>query len=627
MEKKGYNFRNISLLLCAAACYPLSGFGQEKAKRPNFVWFMAEDIAKHYLALYNADGTGANTPNVDKLAREGIVFNHAFCNAPVSSAARSTLFTGFYAPRVGLSWHRRLEPITLPEGSQMFPAYLKAAGYSTYNSAKTDYNCIMPEDTWDDFKAKKGDWKNRPDKNSPFFYVQTCTTSHESCLHFNQEKRESTQTRYNPGDVKLAPWHPDTKLFRYTYATFYDRIEDSDTELGDLINSLSEDGVLDDTFIFYMGDNGGALPGSKGYTGEQGLNVPFVVFVPKNWRDKVNLPVGGRTDGFVSFLDFGPTLLHLAGIDIPRHMDGKPFLGADISREEIEQRDIAYGYGDRFDELYAFNRTLRKGNFKYSRNFLPYQPKGFYNYYRYIMLAFKEWQTLYNENKLTDAQKRFFEPQQPEELYDLSADPHEMNNLASNPQYAGKLKELRMMLKRHLVEVNDLGLIPESEWVDEAKNDLVAYGKQKHERIVKYSDIIDLQYLPFDEAKPHLKKALTSSDPVENFWAATVCVSFGKLAEDLKEEVKSLLAKANVSSIAKSRAAVFLSVIKQIDTASQMKEILHSARSGAEGLLILGDIVYLKDYVSGPVFNLAEKDIKYPVEGCRQRIQYIMQKQ
>jgi hypothetical protein len=240
------------------------------------------------------------------------------------------------------------------------------------------------------------------------------------------------------------------------------------------------------------------------------------------------------------------------------------------------------------------------------------------------MLAFKEWKTLYEAGKLTVAQKRFFEPQEPEELYDLSIDPHEMNNLANNPQYAAKLHELRGILKKHLTDRNDLGLIPESEWEEEAAKDLVAYGNKMHKQIAKYSDIIDLELLPFAEAKPLLKKALASSDAIENFWAATVCISFGKQAEALKEDVKPLLAHA--SPIVRSRAGVFLSSVKQAEPASLMPDILYSALAGAESLLILGDMVYLQDYICGPVFTLSKDKLKYTKEPYHRRIDYLTNK-
>ncbi len=133
--------------------------------------------------------------------------------------------------------------------------------------------------------------------------------------------------------MSIHPIHPDTPLFRYTYATFYDCIMESDRELGKLINMLKEDGELDNTFIFYFGDNGGSLPGTKGYTNELGLNVPLVVYVPEKWRKLLPVKIGEHTKGFVSFVDLGPTIMHLAGIDIPQNIDGTPVLGKDISKK------------------------------------------------------------------------------------------------------------------------------------------------------------------------------------------------------------------------------------------------------------------------------------------------------
>ena len=293
-------------------------------ERPNFVWFMAEDIAPQFMGLYN-DGKGAQTPNLERLARDGVIFSNAYSNAPVSSAARSTLITGCYAPRLGVSWHRKLEQVPMPDGLQMFPSYLREAGYHTSNAAKTDYNCFMDENAWDQVKGKMGEWRSRPDKNQPFFFVRTNAASHESCLHFDEGTMNIKQTEHDPSKVNLLPFHPDTRTFRYTYATFYDKIRRVDDELGTLMDMLEEDGVLDNTFIFYFGDNGGSLPGSKGYTGETGLQVPLVVYIPKKWRDRIPLSVNSRTDGFVSFMDFGPTLLHLAGLEVPKKMDGTRF--------------------------------------------------------------------------------------------------------------------------------------------------------------------------------------------------------------------------------------------------------------------------------------------------------------
>lgn len=599
---------------------PVQAADASEKERPNFVWLMAEDVAPHFVGLFN-EGKGAQTPNLERIACKGVVFNNAYSNAPVSSAARSTLITGCYAPRLGASWHRKLEQVPMPEGLDMFPTYLRRAGYHTSNAAKTDYNCFLDQNAWDQIKGKMGEWRNRPDKDQPFFFVRTNATCHESCLHFSVEKMESTATEHNPAEVNLLPFHPDTRTFRYSYATFYDRIKQVDEELGILMDMLEEDGELDDTFIFYFGDNGGSLPGSKGYTGETGLKVPFVVYIPEKWRERLPLPVGCRTDGFVSFMDFGPTLLHLAGVDVPEEMDGTPFLGTDISVEDLDKRNVVYGYGDRFDELYAFNRTVRKGNMKYSRNFLPYHPKSLFAAYRYKQMAFREWEELYKRGKLTDVQKRFFEPQGPEELYDLSVDPFETHNLASDPAYAGKLRRMRDLLEDNLVSKNDLGLLPESVWLEEGRSNPSGYGKQSHGRIKRLLETADLQLLPYKSGRRKAEKSLFSADCAERCWALTACVWWKEYDPKLSGQVERMLSDPNV--LVQSRAAVYLAVVDGKNPVDAMKRSLRQARIGAETLWILNDMAYLKSRNPELDFSLTEEDVPVKCQSSDWRVDYL----
>lgn len=324
----------------------------QEVKKPNFVFFIAEDLIKDCFELYNGSG-GALTPFLTEMSKQGVIFENAYCSAPVSSAARSTLITGIYAPSLGLSSHRKLNEIALPEGVNMFPTYLRNAGYHTSNASKTDYNCILDEKAWSKIRGKMGDWRKRGDTETPFFHCASIADCHESSLHFSEDSLGTVPTQHNPIDIKLYPHHPDTELFRHTYATLYDRISRVDATLGKLLKMLEEDDLLEDTFVFYFGDNGGCLPFSKGYTNEKGLNIPLVVYVPENWKDKVPFDIGGRTDSFVSFLDFGATLLNLAEIEIPKHIDGKAFMGNGIDKTEVESRDLVFGYGDRYDELYV----------------------------------------------------------------------------------------------------------------------------------------------------------------------------------------------------------------------------------------------------------------------------------
>ena len=610
-----------------AACCVTSSMSYAKEaphERPNFVWFMAEDISKHYLSLYNDGKEGVATPNVEKLAAEGIVFNNAYCNAPVSSAARSTLITGCYAPRLGVSFHRKLQKMPMPEGLNMFPSYLRKAGYHTSNATKTDYNCFLDKTAWDVVEGKIGEWRNRPDKRKPFFHVYTNAVTHEGKLQFKKNAVKEVPVHNNPASVTIHPNHPDTELFRYTYATFYDRIQDSDTALGELIEMLKTDGELDNTFVFYFGDNGGSLPGTKGYTTEGGLQVPLVVYVPRKWREFLPVKVGQRVDGFVSFMDLGPTLLHLAGITVPEGIDGTPFLGEDISLKQLNDRDEVYGYGDRFDELYAFNRTVRKGRFKYSRNFQPYHSKSLYAFYRYKQAAFREWKELYAKGMLNEIQKRFFEPQGAEELYDLSVDPYETKNLATVPVYRSTLENLRILLKGKLLEENDLGFYPECVWLEQGSQNPTGFGKKKKDKIKIYSDIADLEMASFKDAKPAISKALNSSDPVERYWGATVCASFGGEAVSLYKELELLT--VDTQAFVRSRAIVALSRMGKVNPVPLMKEALQIAGSGAESLLILNDITYLQESNLGVHFNLQESDILQKCSVTDWRLKYLSAK-
>lgn len=561
--------------------------------RPNFVWFMTEDVSADYLSLYNALGQGALTPNVRKLAQEGVIFNNAFSNAPVSSPARSTIFSGCYANKLGVGLHRKYQAVDLPSTLKMFPAYLREAGYYTTNSDKKDYNYKETSGTWDIGAAADDAWRTRSVATQPFFHVLTSILSHESKMHFSPSVMNETPTRYSPDSVVVAPNHPNTPLFRYSYAYFYDRIDDADAKLGELIDRLREDEVLDDTFIFYFGDNGGTLPGTKGYATEMGLHVPLVVYVPKNWRDSINLHINSRVNGFVSFIDFAPTLLHLAGIEPPKLMDGKPFLGKDVTAQEVENKNESYGYGDRFDELYAFTRTLRKGNFNYIRNFQPYHPEGLFVNYRYKMAAFEEWKDMYDQGTLNNIQRRFFEPQSPEELYDISVDPYETNNLAYQSAYSGKLHELRNQLSAKMIELNDIGMYPESEWIEKAGSTPYVYSFQNALKIQKYIAVANLMFLPFSEAKPAIELALQSNDPVEKYWGLTVCCYFGEEAVSLKNLAVPLLNHASV--YVAGRAIVFLTLLQEINTTTSVYNLLKKANTNPKKIQILNDAAFLKN--------------------------------
>jgi len=559
------------------------------ADRPNIVWLTSEDNSVHYVKLY--DENGAAMPHIEKLAEHGLVFEHAFSNAPVCSVARTTLLTGAYGPRIGAQFHRRSKMVPMPDEGRMYPWYLKEAGYYTTNNSKQDYN-VIDKGGWDESSAK-ATWRNRK-PGQPFFHVQNTTLTHESSLHFSAEEMRTVKNNTPSDSVKLAPYFPDTPTFRYTHARYLDNHKKVDDYHGEYIAMLEEDGVLDDTFIFYYGDHGGVLPRGKGYAYESGLHVPLVVYVPKNWKHLVDAKLGTRIKGFVSFTDFAPTLLNLVGIDVPPHMDGFPFLGKGVDFDELNERDESFGYADRMDEKYDPVRTLRKGKYTYQRNYQPFNFDGLWNQYRYRMLAYMEWWDMYQAGELNDIQSQFFQPRAAEALYDVEVDPHEVNNLADDPEYAVVLESMRERLTNKVKSINDLSMFPESVLWEEAFDSPVEFGRKNSERISDLVDIADLSLRSFDEAKAGIEKALNASDPWARYWGLIVCSSFYEEAASFTDKAK-MMAANDSENLVRVRAAEFLGLIGAEDPSAVIIEVLSKANNEVEAFLTLNSVVLLKD--------------------------------
>ncbi|MCO8121782.1 sulfatase-like hydrolase/transferase [Stieleria sp. TO1_6] len=579
-------------VLCLVIGVFWSGFSNaaEPGQRPNIVWIMSEDNSADYLRHF--DPAGAPAPNIEAMAAHGVTFDNAFSNAPVCSVARTTLITGCYAPRIGTQFHRRHVVVPMPPGLKMFPAYLREIGYYTTNHAKEDYNATGGKQAWD-VSGGKASWENRPEESTPFFHVETFAQSHESRLHFT-EKEMQQPTETDPADVKLQAYFPDTPLFRYTRARYQDRIMQIDALVGGVIEQLQAAGQLENTFVFYFGDHGGVLPRSKGYVYESGLHVPLVVRVPENFRPLADRELGSRTNGFVEFVDFGPTVLRLAGAEQPEGIDGKPFLGADVDPDKVDQRDETFGYADRFDEKYDLVRTLRIGNFKYIRNFEPFYPDGLQNNYRYKCLAYQQWRELFQQGKLTGAALQFFQAKAPEALYDVSTDPDEVNNLAGDPNHAGKLQQLRDQLDDRLKSLPDLSFVTEAVMVDAAIENPTAFGQSHSGTITRYIDTVNLALLPPAQALVQLEAALGDEDPWVRYWALVACSTLGESAKPLVPVIEKFL--LDTEPLVVVRAIEFLAINSDVETKSFLYRSLERATNEPEALRMLNTIVYLRDF-------------------------------
>ncbi len=590
----------IGLILLYSACKT-----SEEAL-PNIVWLISEDNSTQHMQLYHEGG--ASMPNIEKLAEKGIVYNNAFSNAPVCSVARSTLITGCYAPRLFTQFHRRMEFANLPEDLKPFPYYLKQAGYYTSNSHKQDYNFILPEGVWDE-SSKEASYKNR-NNGQPFFHIQSHNVSHEGSLHFDQNVIDQTPDE-DLEHIKVFPYHPDTKTFRYSYQHFQNRHIMVDKLMGELITDLEKEGLMEETIIFYFGDHGGALPRSKGYAYESGLQVPLVVYIPKKWEHLFNHKKGSRSDTFVEFVDFGPTVLSLAGIAIPSSMDGTAILGKFAEPLKIQNKNSAFGHADRFDEKYDLVRTLRVGNYKYIRNYQPFNVDGLYNFYRYKMLAYKEWRSLYRFGKLNQKQKQFFEFRSAEALYDLDQDPHEVNDLSSSTEHQEILVQMRDQLREKLLALPDLSFYPEPFLLENALKNPVDFGLSHRNEIQELLAVADLNLFSFEEAEQQIKKALANKNPWKRYWGLIACSSFGIKAKSFLPKIQDILNKDQVNLV-RFRALEYLMLNQKPYDSKIIKELLRSAKSKTEANLMLNSLALIKSL--NPTFKIDSSKEIFPTE-------------
>ena len=572
-----------------------------KVERPNIIWLTTEDNSTHYMKLYNEEGV--SMPAIEKLASKGVVFDNAFSNAPVCSVARSTVITGCYAPRIFTQYHRPAKRVPLPKDVMPMPYYLKKAGYYTTNNHKQDYNFILPDDVWDE-SSTKATYKNRK-AGQPFFHVQNHTITHEGNLHFSQETIDKT-TDKDLEHIKVFPYHPNTKTFRFSYHHFKKRHELADQQMNDFLKELDEQGLMEDTIIFYYGDHGGVLPRSKGYAYESGLQIPLVVYVPEKWKHLIPYDRGSRSETFVEFIDLAPTALALAGVTVPIGMDGTPVMGKIIQKSKIKNKNTAFGYADRFDEKYDLVRTLRVGKYKYIRNYQPFNMDALYNFYRYKMLAYKEWLSLYREGKLNDVQSQFFESKSPEALYNIEDDPHEINDLSNSESHQEILLQMREQIQERIRKMPDLSFYPEPYLLDNAIKNPTAFGQDNKTAIAELIAIADLNLEPYHFVEGKIKLALKDKNPWKRYWGLIVCSSFGIQAKGLVPQVQKILQTDKVNLV-KIRAAEYLMLNKISFDQKNLKTLLENASSETEANLILNTFCLIKEYQPEIKFNFSKE--------------------
>ena len=453
----------VPVLCCVVGSFETSAADTPSAARPNILWISVEDISPD-LGCYG--DKNAVTPTIDRLAEEGVRFTRCFTHAGVCAPSRSGLITGCYPPSIG-THHMRCKGVP-PDYVRCFPEYLRQVGYYCTNNVKTDYQFDLPATAWDE-NSNKADWRGR-DKGQPFFSVINFTTTHESQIRDPSPatkklvEKLSPEQRHDPAKMIVPPFYPDTPIVRRDIANYYDNITAVDGQVAAVLKRLEEDGLADDTIVWFWGDHGRGMPRYKRWLYDTGTRVPLVVSVPEKWRKHVRpdnadaLKPGSTIDDLTAFVDFAPTVLSLAGLPKQEHFQGQAFFGPHRAEKP---RDHVYGHRDRMDETYDLIRTVRDKRFRYVRNFMPWQPYSQDIAYMNEMPTMQEWRRLHAEGRLTGPQANWFRQKNAEELYDTEVDPYEINNLATDPRYVVTLERLRIRLEGWMREIGDVGLIPE----------------------------------------------------------------------------------------------------------------------------------------------------------------------
>jgi arylsulfatase A-like enzyme len=429
------------------------------ADRPNILWISFEDTNPFY-GCYG--DPVARTPNLDRLAAAGCRWTHAFSTTGVCAPSRSAIITGMYPTSIGTHHMRtaHTHPATpelptpysavLPHYVKCFTEYLRAAGYYCTNNAKTDYQFEPPLTAWDELSTK-AHWRNRPNPQQPFFAVFNPTRTHESGMWPNHELKLA----FDPAAIELPPYFPDTPKVREAMARMYTNIEHSDRYLGELLQQLAEDGLAENTIVFHWSDHG-PLPRGKRWPYDSGLHVPLIV----RWPGQ--LEADSVSKQLISTIDLGPTVLSLAGVPIPAHMQGRAFLGPQAALP----REYIYASRDRYDESYDMVRAVRDHRFKYIRNYHPELPYLLWIPYGNRHPILQEMWRLYLAGELTGPQLLMFQPNRPvEELYDTETDPYEIHNLADDPAFDNERERLGRALDDWRRTVGDWGDIDEADMV------------------------------------------------------------------------------------------------------------------------------------------------------------------
>ncbi|MAS93837.1 MAG: hypothetical protein CMO55_11650 [Verrucomicrobiales bacterium] len=521
--------------------------------RPNILWITTEDISRE-LGCYGDEY--ADTPNLDKLAENGIRYTRFFAESPMCAPSRSTIITGIHNGPLGSSQMRSLHRI--PERIRPFSAYLRDAGYYCVNNSKTDYNLARDDsgenkefvdEGWDQ-SSPQAHWKNAPE-GKPFFCIFNYVDTHQSRASRNDydyfvEKVQSKLAEeriHDPDKAPLPPHYPDSKIFRKTVARYHDCITVLDDYVGNVLAELEEAGHADDTIVFFYSDHGAGMPTGKACVSDYGLRCPLIIHFPDKYRHLAPSDNGSVSDRLTCFSDLAPTMLHLLGLTVPSEMSGVPFLGATMP----EAPKYVHGTRDRMDETLETTRWITDGQYLLVRSYqtdLAYDQQTVTSFYNGNGEGCQEIRDLKEARKLNDMQLHFWGDRRPAVmLFDSEADPWNTTDLATDPAHFQRVDEMLAALETELVSKRDLGFWPEPELADaekEAPARELAFSRDRYpiERILETAKL---------QSVKELKARLSENHFVVRYWAILALANIGADARGAIPQLKECLTDESAS--------------------------------------------------------------------------------
>ncbi|GAB5449831.1 MAG: sulfatase-like hydrolase/transferase [Halioglobus sp.] len=453
------------------------------AERPNILVLMAEDMSAR-VAVFG--DPVAVTPHLDALAKQGVRYPNTFTTAGVCAPSRAAHILGMHQMSTGTQ-HMRTS--SRPAGGyksvpppqvRAYPELLRAAGYYTYTDHKLDYQFSGtlrgsgPFTIWSE-EGSGTHWRNRAD-GQPFFGLVNFPVTHESgvfpplgawphsvthfvlqFLRWAQSPDVEVSRTVQASDVPLPPYYPDTETVRNDIARHYNNIIIMDAQVGALLAQLEADGLADNTIVVWTTDHGDGLPRAKRELYDSGIRVPMIIRWPESLRPH-NMTAGSLDERLISLVDLAPTLLRVAGVEVPPYLHGRDFVRS-------EPRRYVYAARDRIDEVPDRQRAVRDQRYKYIRSWYPQLPGGHALAFRDNIPMMREMRALYERGNLNSEQKRWFEPPGNERLFDILADPYELQDLSQDPAHAATLQRLRDEVARWQREVGDWSELSEAEMV------------------------------------------------------------------------------------------------------------------------------------------------------------------